>query len=114
QQVSVSASKKVLLTSVCINDKDDNKVIQKKLANKCVLVYRSQPYPQMAKLKKEVFEKNIMGSINAFSEGGIKITSMDFVKKGRSITSIKINYKIDPVILSTQINFSDADELPMP
>lgn len=55
-----------------------------------------------------------MGSINAFSEGGIKITSMDFVKKGRSITSIKINYKIDPVILSTQINFSDADELPMP
>ncbi|MDF5383228.1 hypothetical protein P3675_28180, partial [Vibrio parahaemolyticus] len=84
QQVSVSASKKVLLTSVCINDKDDNKVIQKKLANKCVLVYRSQPYPQMAKLKKEVFEKNIMGSINAFSEGGIKITSMDFVKKGRS------------------------------
>lgn len=87
---------------------------KKKLANKCVLVYRSQPYPQMAKLKKEVFEKNIMGSINAFSEGGIKITSMDFVKKGRSITSIKINYKIDPVILSTQINFSDADELPMP
>ncbi|MGR5069784.1 hypothetical protein [Vibrio alfacsensis] len=114
QQASVSAGKKVLLTSVGINDEDDNKVIQKKLAHKSVLVYRSQPYSQMAKLKKEVFEKNIMGSINAFSEGGIKITSMNFVKKGRSITSVKINYKIDPVVLGTQINFSDADELPMP
>ncbi|TOD03157.1 hypothetical protein CGJ72_24635, partial [Vibrio parahaemolyticus] len=66
----------------------------------------------MAKLKKEVFEKSIMDNINAFSEGGIKITSMNFVKKGRNITSIKINYIIDPVILGSQYNFSDADELP--
>lgn len=114
QQASVSAGKKVLLTNVNIDNEDDNKVIQKKIAHKSIIVYRSQPYPQMAKLKKEVFEKNIMGNINAFSEGGIKITSMDFVKKGRNITSIKINYNIDPVILGTQYNFSDTDELPMP
>ncbi|MBP2698724.1 hypothetical protein C9J44_04960 [Photobacterium sp. GB-27] len=112
QLTSVSAGKKVLLTNVGIDD--DNKVIQKKIAHKSVLVYRSQPYPLIAKLKKEVFEKNIMGNINAFSEGGIKITSMDFVKKGRNVTSIKINYKIDPVILGSQYNFSDTDELPMP
>ncbi|MGD8173708.1 hypothetical protein ACQEXU_18830 [Vibrio sp. TRT 21S02] len=114
QQASVLVGKKVLLTNLGINDEGDNENIQEKLAHQSVLVYRSQPYPQMAKLKKEVFEKSIMDNINAFSEGGIKITSMNFVKKGRNITSIKINYMIDPVILGSQYNFSDTDELPMP
>ncbi|PTP15965.1 hypothetical protein CWO07_26045 [Vibrio splendidus] len=114
QQASVSASKKVLFTNLGINDDGDNESIQEKLGHQSALVYRYQPYPQMAKLKKEVFEKSIMDNINAFSEGGIKITSMDFVKKGRNITSIKINYMIDPVILGSQYDFSDADDLPMP
>ncbi|NVH52947.1 replication initiation protein [Photobacterium damselae subsp. damselae] len=114
QQASVLVGKKLLLTNLGINDEGDNENIQEKLAHQCVLVYRSQPYPQMAKLKKEIFEKSIMDNINAFSEGGIKITSMNFVKKGRNITSIKINYMIDPVILGSQYNFSDTDELPTP
>ncbi|MFV8413388.1 hypothetical protein [Vibrio owensii] len=114
QQASVLVGKKVLLANLGINDEGDNENIHEKLAHQSVLVYRSQPYPQMAKLKKEVFEKSIMDNINAFSEGGIKITSMNFVKKGRNITSIKINYMIDPVILGSKYNFSDADELPTP